>query len=151
MLFQRYPDGYPSAQSLAWFAKYNYPKTRVSFHWTSELCFVWSDAGQLVPGIIASASQVIAADPVDGNEITLTYDRAFNFINQGPGRQPGILSITEDATIPSGMASAGIGMSGQPTFLIPAPPNPTFQIATRTQYRVPLSQKPSGQVVDRTA
>ena len=151
MLFQRYPDGYPNAQSLAWFAKYNYPKTRVSFHWTSELCFVWSDAGQLVPGIIASASQVIAADPVDGNEITLTYDRAFNFINQGPGRQPGILSITEDATIPSGMASAGIGMSGQPTFLMPAQPNTTFQFDTRTQYWIAFGKYASGEVLDVTA
>src|ERR1700688_1554541 len=31
MLFQRDPDGIPNAQSLAWFAKYNYPQTRVSF------------------------------------------------------------------------------------------------------------------------
>src|SRR5260370_20806924 len=151
MLFQRYPDGYPSAQSLAWFAKYNYPKTRVSFHWTSELCFVWSDAGQLVPGIIASASQVIAADPVDGNEITLTYDRAFNFINQGPGRQPGILSITEDATIPSGMASAGIWVSGQTTFLIPAPPNTTFQVGTPTPHWIASAQYAAGEGRDLSA
>jgi hypothetical protein len=151
MLFQRYADENSNAQSLAWFAKYNYPKTRVSFQWTNEPCFVWSDTGQLVPGIVASASQVIPADPSNGNQITLTYDQAFNFIDQGPGRQPGVLSITEDATIPSGMASAGIGMSGQPTFLVPAQPNIIFEFSIRTQYWIAFGKYASGEVLDATA
>jgi hypothetical protein len=125
MLFQRYADESSNAQSLAWFAKYNYPKTRVSFQWTNEPCFVRSD--------------------------TLTYDQAFNFIDQGPGRQPGVLSITEDATIPSGMASAGIGMSGQPTFLMPAQPNIIFEFSTRTQYWIAFGKYASGEVLDPTA
>ncbi len=148
MLFQRDADERSDARSLAWFAKYNYPKTRVSFQWTTELSFVWSDTGQLVPGIIASASQAIAADPADGNLITLTYDQGFNFVNQGPGRQRGIMSIIEDATIPSGMASAGIGMSGQPTFLMPAQPNFMFQFSTRTQYWIAFGKYASGEVLD---
>jgi hypothetical protein len=151
MLFQRDPEENPNARSLAWFAKYNYPQTRVNFEWTDELSFVWSDTGPLVPGIIAKASQVIPADVVQRNQITLTYDRAFTFVDPRQGPQAGILSIMEDATLPPGMASAGIGMSGQPTFLMPANPNFIYSFSTRTQYWIAFGNYAPGEVLDVTA
>jgi rhizosphere induced protein len=148
MLFQRDPDGIPNAQSLAWFAKYNYPQTRVTFEWTDDFSFVWSDTGSLVPGIIARGSQVIPADAEQLNQITLTYDRAFNFVDQRQGSQMGSFSIIADATIPAGMASVGIGMSGQPTLLVPAEPNLIYQFNPRPEYWIAFGNYASSEVLD---
>ncbi|MDB5040547.1 MAG: rhiA [Candidatus Eremiobacteraeota bacterium] len=151
MLFQRNPDGNPTALSLAWFTKYNYPQTRVSFEWTDDLCFVWSDTGPLVPGIVAEASQVIPADVEQRNQITLKYDRAFTFVDSRQSGHAGVLSIIGDVTIPPGMASAGIGMSGQPTFLMPAAPNTIYEFVPHTQYWIAFGTYASSQVLDVTA
>jgi rhizosphere induced protein len=151
MLFQRDPDGMPNAQSLAWFAKYNYPQTRVSFEWTDDFSFVWSDTGSLVPGIIARGSQVIPADDEQHNQITLTYDRAFTFVDQRQGPQTGSVSIIADATIPAGMASVGIGMSGQPTFLVAAEPNLIYQFNPHPEYWIAFGTYASNQLLDVTA
>jgi hypothetical protein len=150
MLFQRDPSGNPSAQSLAWFAKYTYPATRVTFEWTTDLSFVWCDTGQLVPGIIAGASQSIAADPRGNNQITLTYAQAFNFVNLRQGGSPGTLLITADASIPPGMASVGIGMSGQPAFLVQAQPNMNSMFSPSAQYWIAFGTYEAGQVLDIT-
>jgi hypothetical protein len=133
---------------LVWFTKYVYPQTRVAFTWSTEPCFVWSDTGQLVPGIIASASQTIPADLDTKNAITLTYNQAFNFIDQQPGSRAGTLTVKEDATIPPGMASVGIGMSGQATFLIQAQPNMIGAFTPGSQYWIAFGTYQANQVLE---
>jgi rhizosphere induced protein len=145
ILYQRKPE---DGSSLAWFAKYNYPQTRLQFSWTTGLDFVWSDTGQLVPGIIVSASQAIPADLAAANMIQFTYDKAFHFTGESGSGRPGTLTIRTDSTIPPGMASLGIGMSGQPTFMVQAQPNMNYTFSPTPEYWIAFGSYTAGQVLD---
>ena len=73
VVFQKAPPD-PDVFSLASFAKAAHPGTQVTFHWTTDYCFVWSETGVINPGISFNAWQVVPADPVSRNFIQLTED-----------------------------------------------------------------------------
>jgi hypothetical protein len=92
------------------------------------------------------------ADPNDplGQQVLFTYGQgAFTFKpgNATPTPSPGNLYIREQATLPSGQASVGIGMSGSGTVVVPAEPNqdlvftphPTFWITAGAFWWTPSS------------
>jgi len=121
----------PTSDTLAWFSKYAYPGTQISFQWDStDFDFVWSGGGQIVPGMVFEASQVVPANLQTSNEITFSYDSAnqvFFFKDQQQG-QPNLFTIREDATLPANAAAVGIGMSGKASFAVQAQPNMTVAI-----------------------
>jgi hypothetical protein len=114
----------PNVFSLAWFVKGANPGSQVTFNWTIDYSFVWSETGQLVPGVTFTASQVLPADPTTDNLVTFTKNTfGYAFTNESAGGTPGSLTIVDDGSVPSLQASVGIGMSGNGTFVTQAQPN----------------------------
>jgi rhizosphere induced protein len=145
-LYQVRPSS--DGMSLAWLTRYAYPTTRVTLTWTLTYDFVWSETGNLVPGVIASAAQVWPADLMTSNQVTLTFDRAFTFKNQTTGPQPGSLYLNADSTIPVNTASLGIGMSGAATMLVQAQPNLSYVFTPDPQYWIAFGNYTTGEVID---
>jgi hypothetical protein len=122
----------PSTNPLAWFSKYVYPSTRVSFSWDpTDYDFVWAGTGQIASGVVFDASQVVPAKLGSTNQITLSYDsanRVFFFNHQTAGQQANVFTILQDGSLPANAAAVGIGMAGRATFAVQAMPNITVQI-----------------------
>ncbi|GEM44724.1 protein rhiA [Deinococcus cellulosilyticus] len=126
----------PNTQSLAWLTKYAYPQTNVTFNWTLDYDFVWSETGVLTPGVAVEVGQITAATP-EQNQITLSYDlqnHAFFFQNQTQAGEPGAFNVLADSSVPAGAASVGIGMSGAATFLVQAGPNMHYTFTPHPDY-----------------
>lgn len=123
----------PSTNPLAWFSKYVYPNTQVSFSWDpTDYDFVWAGTGKITSGVVFDASQVVPAKLGSTNQITLSYDsvnHVFFFNHQTAGQQPNVFTILEDSSLPADAASVGIGMAGRATFAVQAMPNLTVQIS----------------------
>lgn len=149
-VFQQTPEDIgPNVFALAWFAKLTNPGTRLSFSWDLDYCFIWDETGVLVPGITFEASQVLAGGLTENNMVTLTKgDGAYEFVHQTTGGQPGSLAVNNDATIPVGEASVGIGMSGSGTFAVQAQPNITYVFTPHPQYWVAFGNFQQGQALD---
>lgn len=144
--------GIPNVMSLAWFTKRVAPTTTVTFTWGIDYNFVWSETGELKPGITFKASQTWAADPAGNNQITLTHDGtangAYTFSNLTTGPQKGNLYITQDNKIPLKQASTGIGMSGKGTFVCQSQPNINLIFTPHPRYWITFGQFQPGEVLD---
>ena len=68
-VYQKNPgqDIHKNLFPLAWFSKVCNPKTTFTFKWTIDCSFVWSETGELVPGVFFDASEVKDADPANTN------------------------------------------------------------------------------------
>ena len=125
--------GAESTNPLAWFSKYVYPDTQVSFSWDpTDYDFVWSGTGKVTSGVVFDASQVVPAKLGTSNQITLSYDpvnHVFFFNQQTAGQQPDVFTILEDGSLPANAAAVGIGMAGRAFFAMQAMPNMTLQIS----------------------
>lgn len=108
-------------QSLAWFAFPVAPTTSVSFSWTIDYQFVWSQTGQLGAGVVFTASQKWEASLTGNNGVDFTRkpNQAFTFENLAPFGNQGTLYINQDSTIPNNTAAVGINMG-----IVGAPPAP---------------------------
>lgn len=123
----------PSSNPLAWFSKYVYPNTQVSFSWDpTDYDFVWAGTGKITSGVVFDASQVVPAKLGTSNQITLSYDsvnHVFFFNHQTAGQQPNVFTILEDGSLPADAAAVGIGMAGRATFAVQAMPNMTAEFS----------------------
>lgn len=149
-LYQRDPNiGIPNVMSLAWFARTSFPTTKIQFQWTIDYCFVWSQTGQLVPGVVFEASQVWPADLSNTNQVTFTNQGgAYTFLNQMAGPQQGSLFIRVDNTVPPYQAAVGIGMSGAATFATQAQPNWSLVFTPHPQFWIAFGNFTQGEVLD---
>lgn len=139
---------------VAWLAKYAYPGMQIRFTWDDDtLCFVWAATGQVAPGVIVDVSQTFATNPVEGNQIELSYDlahRTFFFRDPQNGR-PGTLSIRQDNTLPVNAVVAGIGMAGKPTVVAQANPNLMTTFMLKSGYFLAAGAFAQGEVIDTDA
>lgn len=151
-LFQSDPNvNDPMVLSLAWYRHTVVPQMMTKFTWTIDYSFVWSETGQLVPGVIFDASQMFPADLSTTNQVTLTSSGGgFEFINQTAGPGAGQLYILQDASIPLFAGSVGIGMSGAGTFAVPSRPNMTLVFSPQPKYWITFGNYTRGQVLDIT-
>ncbi|HEX4954712.1 MAG TPA: protein rhiA [Thermoanaerobaculia bacterium] len=152
-LYQQNPSFDNAGMPLAWMTKYAYPTTSVSFQWQIEYGFVWSQTGVLTPGIVVAASQYWPADLTTSNQVTLTYDAqhgAFTFANQTKASQPGSLNVVQDRTIPSNVASVGIGMAGSATYVVQAMANVNAVFTPHPEYWIAFGNYVEGEVIDVT-
>jgi rhizosphere induced protein len=148
-VYQQDPDlGVPDVQSLAWFKKTAASTTNITFSWTVDYSFVWSETGVLVPGVKFDASQNWPADLSTQNQVTLTKSPAYTFSNQMQGPKAGTLYVNQDGTIPSKMASVGIGMSGAGVYAVQAQPNIQLTFTPHPKYWITFGQFAQGQVLD---
>lgn len=149
MIFQQAPDSQSgNIYSVAWISKYVHPATSGVFQWTQDYNFIWSETGELSPGIQFSTFQNPKADLNTSNSITLTYDRAYNFVDQKPGDQQGSLFVQMDQTIPLDQVSVGIGMGGAPTFTIQAQPNMEAVFTPHPEYWMAFGEFETGEVLN---
>jgi hypothetical protein len=149
MVFQQDENiGVDGVMSLAWFTKYVYPQTTGYFDWRINYNFVWSETGELKPGVNFLASQAPPCDLSTSNSIGLSYDKAYNFVNQTAGTPQGSMYIKEDATIPLKQASVGIGMSGAGTFVVQAQPNMNLTFTPHPEYWIAFGNYTKGDVLN---
>lgn len=136
--------------SLAWLARPTAPGTEVTFEWSLDYCFVWSESGILKPGVNFKASQTLAADPYGKNNVQLTVDDygASMFDGQDGSGADGSLTIKQLSGVVPGRTSVGIGMSGSGTYVIQAAPNMTAVFTPHPNYWVAFGNFRQGDVVD---
>lgn len=136
--------------SLAWFARPTAPGSRVTFSWSLDYSFLWSETGLLQPGINFAATQVLAADPNGQNLIQLTQDKygATTFVNQSSTGALGSLTIQQLSNVAPAKTSVGIGMAGSGTFAVQAAPNMTAVFTPHPNYWVMFGNYETGDVID---
>lgn len=138
--------------AIAWLAKYTYPGTQVRFTWDdADLSFVWAGTGQLSPGIVVDASQIVPADLQQNNGITLSYDaqnRTFFLHDPTDGGPPGTLYVRQDTTIPMNAVATGIGMAGKACTVVQAMPNMITTFTPRPNYFLCFGNLVQGQLFE---
>lgn len=150
-LFQKQPDLEEiSAMSLAWLSKGSNPGTMLKFSWSDDYNFVWSECGQLKPGIIFNASQTIPTDLKTNNKVTFTKNEfGYLFTDQiTESISAGKLVIEESGLILGGGASVGIGMSGSPIFVWESEPNSKLVIEPKVEYWLTYGSYQQGEVLN---
>jgi hypothetical protein len=123
-LYQRLPNQSSGSMfSLVWFASpYTMaPQTQMTFRWTLDYGFIWSQCGTLMPGVSFNASGNYPAGVTSNNSTT------FSVNNNTPAMSPpttgnpsGSLIIQCTSNVPDNTYGVGISMSGQGTFVAPA-------------------------------
>ncbi|MBB4284541.1 hypothetical protein [Roseospira goensis] len=136
--------------SLAWFARPTAPNTQVTFTWSVNYNFVWSETGVLKPGINFDASQVLSADPYGQNLVQLGVDEygATCFSNPSGNGAVGSLTIQQLANVAPNRTSVGVGMSGAGTYVLQAAPNMTAVFTPHPNYWVLFGNYKTGDVMD---
>ena len=139
----------PNVYTLAWFAKPVASGVDVDFSWTVDYSFLWSEQGQLVPGVTFKARQVVPAGLDLFNKVNFTKTSgAFHFDGQSSTGALGSLTIHGEKDVPKGQSSFGIGMSGTGTFLVDAEPNLTAIFTPRPTYWITFGSYEQGEVLD---
>lgn len=150
-VYQHDPDmDAQDVMSLAWFAKGAAPSTVITFAWTANYCFVWSETGDLSPGVIFAASQIWDADLEASNHVTFMMldGDVYTFADQRAGKHVGDLYIIGDKTLPVKEATVGIGMAGIPTHVAPAQPNWEWVYTSKPRYWITFGTFEPGQILD---
>jgi len=151
MLFQNDPGSWDkNAMAVAWFAKYSNPSPNatVKFSWTIDWAFSWAETGELKPGIQFEASDSVKTSPTT-NQITLTYNGAYDFANQQAGADPARLYLREDGSIPlNSLASVGVTMSGSTVYATQARPNQNLTFSPHPTYFLAYGNYAPGDVID---
>ena len=126
-LYQSFRD-LPNAFPLAWLASpYKIsPGSSITFQWTEDYSFVWSNTGILAAGSVYDAGGIKPCNPQLNNVTTFSLDDDAPQLSEAvPGGQPNTLTIQHAGNIPNNVFSTGIGMSGQAIFLKQALVNTT--------------------------
>jgi rhizosphere induced protein len=148
-VFQQDPGLGPNIIPLAWFAQPAHPSTNIKFQWTIAYDFIWSQTGELQPGITFDASQTWPADLSSINQVTFNYSfGAFTFDDLTTGPRPGSMYILQSASIPPDEASVGIGMSGQGAFAVQARSNIRLSFTPHPTYWIAFGTFTQGEVLD---
>jgi hypothetical protein len=149
-VYQQAPNTADSnVMSLAWFSKGMHARTRAEFKWSLDYSFLWSETGVLVPGVLFSASETLAATL--GARVDFNHDGTGYFFENETAGTPNKLSIAQGASIPSNQASVGIGMSGSGTFAVQAQPRMNAIFAPHPEYWITFGNISQGEVMDITS
>jgi rhizosphere induced protein len=153
-VYQTPPDlGNIDVLALAWFAEPAWPTTTTVFDWEVDYSFVWSQTGELGPGVLFTGGQSWPADPADPalQQVKFTYAQgAYTFQNgsEVAAAQPGSLYISGLPALPLKEASVGIGMSGAGTFAVQAQPRLLTVASPHPEYWITAGTFQQGQVID---
>lgn len=150
VVFQKPPGNLNQSVSvLGWFARSAHPGSQVTFRWTTDYCFVWSETGVVRPGISFEAWQIVPADPMGKNSIQLTQDAyAATYFTPPTATGPhGNLMIVQSSNVIPHRTAVGIGMSGSATMVVQAMPNFTMVVTPHPDYWVAFGNYFTGQVL----
>ncbi|QSQ25002.1 hypothetical protein JY651_08745 [Pyxidicoccus parkwayensis] len=145
-VYQTLPDQPSDIFSLAWLASpYEIvPNAQITFTWTIQYTFLWSQTGVLKPGVSFVAGMTENADPDSENLTDFSVTPGPNLTPAQPGADPGTLEIIDGADVPPSEFSVGIGMGDAGTFAVQAGPNlkhiftptPTYYVAAGVDQQV---------------
>lgn len=150
-LYQTYDGQMDDIRPLVWFNKTAHPGTRLRFEWNINYSMAWSEQGDLTPGVVFQASQIVDADPADtaANTLLLTREQgAFRFGESDNPTKAGKLGIVCDSTIPTGTVSVGVAMSGKPAVACVASPNMKYTFMPHPHYWIAFGKFEEGEVID---
>lgn len=145
-VYQKMPSQVADVFSLAWFCSPYQIRVgdSIRFTWEIDYNFVWSDTGQLVPGVTFYAGGSKDCSPAGANttEFSLTPGPGLSDPHKGP--PDGSLVINDAADVPNNKFSVGIGMSGTGSYAVQAgtnlqhvfTPTPSYWIAAGTNTRI---------------
>jgi hypothetical protein len=148
-VFQK-PPATPVSFPLAWLTRSAAPSAEVTFTWSVDYSFVWSETGVINSGVNFSGRQVIPADPDKLNTVELAVDNygATYFKPPSGSGTAGTLTVVQDAEVVPDRTSVGIGMSGSGTTVVPAAPNKTAVFRLHPNYWVVFGNYQAGEVID---
>ena len=148
-VFQK-PPANPASFALAWLTRSAAPRAEVTFTWSVDYSFVWSETGVINSGINFSGRQVIPADPDTLNHVELAADNygATYFKPPNGSGTAGALTIVQLSDIVPDRTSVGIGMSGSGTTVVQAAPNKTAVFTLHPNYWVVFGNYQAGEVID---
>ncbi|AHG50166.1 protein rhiA (plasmid) [Rhizobium leguminosarum bv. trifolii CB782] len=145
-VYQKIPQQMANVFSLAWFCSPYQIRVgnQIKFTWEIDYNFVWSDTGQLIPGVDFLASGVQDGSPAGANTTTFSLDGGPGLSNPVKGDPAGSLVIKDAANVPNSRFSVGIGMSGTGTYVVQAgtnlthtfTPTPSYWIAAGTNVNI---------------
>ncbi len=150
-LYQTYDNQSDDIRPLVWFSKTAHPGTRLEFTWNIDYSMAWSEQGDLTPGVVFKASQIVDADPynTDKNTVMLTREsNAFLFSDSDNPTASGKLGVVCDASIPANTVSVGVAMSGKPTQARVASPNLKYTFTPHPRYWIAFGKFEEGEVID---
>ncbi|MEH0832992.1 RhiA [Pectobacterium cacticida] len=148
-IFQKAPDQKArNIFSLAWFSKFVNPNVHETFRWNIDYSFVWSDTGEVKPGVIFEGGEEIPANLQSANTITLDYNGGYFFGPTSFTGQAGSLYIDESGNVPLKQAAVGIGMSNAGTFVQAAQPNLHIEFIPHPSYWIVFGNYEEGEILD---
>lgn len=150
-VYQTYDGQMDDIRPLVWFSKTARPGTKLSFVWTIDYSMAWSEQGDLTPGVVFRASQVVACDPSDTtrNSLLLTYDKgAYRFGQTDNPTKAGRLGVVCDTMLPPNSVSVGVAMSGKPTHACVASPSLKYTFSPHPRYWIAFGKFEEGEVID---
>lgn len=145
--------GVQNAVSLAWLSAPCWPNQGVTFKWSLEYSFVWSQTGSLKPGVVFAPQQSLPADPslMSANQTQFaSTEGTFAFQPGAAAGSPqlGSLYIRQLSSIPPSTAAVGIGMSNAGVFVVQAEPNQNLVFTPHPEYWITAGHFAAGQVLD---
>jgi hypothetical protein len=149
--YQTDPKMPANAKSLAWWSKPCHTGTNADLKWNIAYNFVWGENGKLDPGTDYDAGQVVPADPMGNNTITLAYPGGgFKFKDPQQQGDQGVLYIHEADDVPAGKGCVGIGMQGVGTIVFPthASGGGYVDFVPHPSYWIAFGSFEAGKVVD---
>lgn len=148
-IFQKVPDQKAlNIFSLAWFSKFVNTNVHETFKWAVDYSFVWSDTGEVKPGVIFEGGQEVSADLSTSNTVVLDYNGGYKFSAPSFSGKPGSIYIDETANVPMKQAAVGIGMSNAGTFVKPAQPNLHLEFTPHPSYWIAFGNYQQGEILD---
>jgi hypothetical protein len=137
----------PNILALAWLSKRVHLHTDVLFEWTTDLCFVWGETPKA--GEPLYVAQTVPASVNANNAITYTVESGAGmfeepFTSESVGDN---LLIKTAPTVGATDSMIGIGMSGKPTFVVPAAPNMDYVFNPTPQYFLLFTEVIEGEIM----
>lgn len=148
-IFQKMPDQKAlNIFSLAWFSKFVNPSVHETFRWNIDYSFVWSDTGEVKPGVIFEGGEETPANLQSANTILLDYNGGYFFGAPSFTGQAGSLYIDQSNNVPLKQAAVGIGMSNAGTFVKAAQPNLHLEFIPHPSYWIVFGDYQEGEILD---
>ncbi|MES2554642.1 MAG: hypothetical protein V4604_00750 [Bacteroidota bacterium] len=151
ILFQKDPnqDQYQGF-SVAWKSQRVSPRSKATFDWARDFCFVAANTGPLKPGMEFNTESMMETDPNgSNNSAVLDSNGGGCQLNVGRGGQPGRLTLTTGNVSPQVQLSAGMGMERSATVIIEARSGMNYQFSPDTEYWIAFGNYQDGQVLQR--
>ncbi|MDH4473227.1 MAG: hypothetical protein QE487_11520 [Fluviicola sp.] len=151
ILFQKDPsqDQYQGL-SVVWKSQRLSPRSKATFDWARDFCFVAGNTGQLTPGVKFNDESMMDADPNGSNNAAILDSNGRSCqLGLGQGGQRGRLTLTTGNSVsPQPQFSAGMGMEGSATVIVQARPGMNYQFSPDTEYWIAFGNYEDGQVLN---